>query len=570
MVEWNFIQGPAQSAPLSETKVENIGAPANFLESFKNVREGLLVSEESDISLSISSGYISIKEKIYYVNTTLSFGIGVLAVDTLYYMYVSPPTSGSVLTAIEFELSTTVPVYDNTYKYWYKTGTDTKRLMAKYYQASVTVIETSTDPDDGGFGFNSSYFSSGSSLIYMGCATGAYSYIAYIRFPSVSIDKTTIESDHLKLRPYSDSSYHSRIVIYGVAADNQAAPTDYASLFGLTETTAYINWEIAASGPTPGLVLTSPDLSVPLQEIIDRAGWASGNAIVLKIKDNSALADTYNAILNFDSLVNPGPTLTFIMGVDDEYSIINNIDLTSYWALSTSYPLTSESVVVYDPARQALKALEKSTDSSFVNPSDAAIPTELAVKDYIDSHLNNLTPHTYYRTPTSLLYRVQDIPLKSLTTAASWVTAGANSLGGWNLAGASTLEGQASIRSDWDGVSDLYLEIVFEVNIDNTGGSASDTVDIRVVFYYKGNSDTATKTQTVEVPTTVGASARYKQFRFLMPIDYDYSGNVVDKGDLISFYLNLETDTSEVDDIVINRLSLVYLTSHVAIEINDL
>ena len=207
---------------------------------------------------------------------------------------------------------------------------------------------------------------------------------------------------------------------------------------------------------------------------------------------------------------------------------------------------------------------------AYKNVRAGLIVTELAVSNYIKSHFYNYTPHNYYRTSASSFYRVHNVPLKSLTTAATWVSAGANSLGGWNLAGASTLEGQASVRSDWDGSSDLYLEVVFEVNIDNTGGSASDTVDIRVVFYYKGNSDTATKTQTVEVPTTVGASARYKQFRFLMPIDYDYSGNVVDKGDLISFYLNLETDTSEVDDIVINRLSLVYLTSHVAIEINDL
>lgn len=569
MEEWNFIQGPAQSAPLSETKVENIGAPANFLESFKNVREGLLVSEKDSDELYIASGYISIQEKIYYVNSTLTFSIGSLSVDTLYYMYVAPPSSGSILSASDFELSTTVPTYDNTYKYYYKTGTATKRLMAKYYQASLSVVETSTDSGDGSFGWASAYFNS-SALLYMGCATGAYAFITAFRFPSVGIDKKTVMSAYLNLRPHSDTSYYSRVRIYGVDADDQAAPTDYTTINALVETTAYVDWEITASGPTPGKVLTSPNLATVVQEIIDRAGWANGNAIVFKVKDNSSLADTFNGIYNFDNLTNPGPTLTILMGVDDEYSIINNIDLTSYWALSTSYPLTSESVVVYDPDRLALKAIEKSTDSTFASPTNNSISTSLAVKDYIDSHINSLIPHTYYRTPTSLIYRVQDIPLKSLTTVAAWVSAGANSLGGWNLAGASTLEGQASVRSDWDGVSDLYLEIVFEVNIDNTGGSSSDTVDIRVVFYYKGNSDTATKTQTVEVPTTVGASARYKQFRFLMPIDYDYSGNVVDKGDLISFYLNLETDTSEVDDIVINRLSLVYLTSHVAIEINDL
>jgi hypothetical protein len=71
------------------------------------------------------------------------------------------------------------------------------------------------------------------------------------------------------------------------------------------------------------------------------------------------------------------------------------------------------------------------------------------------------------------------------------------------------------------------------------------------------------------VATVIGASARYKQFKVVFPIDYDYASNVVEVNDLMSFRLNLETDTSEVDDIVLSDMSFSYLTTHVGIEDGD-
>jgi hypothetical protein len=107
------------------------------------------------------------------------------------------------------------------------------------------------------------------------------------------------------------------------------------------------------------------------------------------------------------------------------------------------------------------------------------------------------------------------------------------------------------------------------VNVDNSGGGAGDTVDLRLQVFYKGIGDTACKSQIVEVATVIGASARYKQFKVVFPIDYDYASNVVEVNDLMSFRLNLETDTSEVDDIVLSDMSVSYLTTHVGIEDGD-
>jgi hypothetical protein len=115
----------------------------------------------------------------------------------------------------------------------------------------------------------------------------------------------------------------------------------------------------------------------------------------------------------------------------------------------------------------------------------------------------------------------------------------------------------------------MKFECRFAVNVDNSGGGVGDTVDLRLQVFYKGIGDTACKSQIVEVATVIGQSPRYKQFKVTFPIDYDYASNVVEIGDIISFRLNLETDTSEVDDIVISDMSFSYLTTHVGIEDGD-
>jgi hypothetical protein len=178
------------------------------------------------------------------------------------------------------------------------------------------------------------------------------------------------------------------------------------------------------------------------------------------------------------------------------------------------------------------------------------------------------------RTTTSLYRRYYHLSLGSANPGASgatWVVASANTTGGWRLTNAAhLLRAQADVHSDWDGATDITVSVNFMVNIDNTGGGVADTVDLKLIAYYKGIGDVACKTQTVEVPTTVGQSAQYKQFKATFTINWDYALNVVEAGDVIAVVLNLETDTSEVDDIVITSMELYYPTTHVGIESGDI
>jgi hypothetical protein len=174
------------------------------------------------------------------------------------------------------------------------------------------------------------------------------------------------------------------------------------------------------------------------------------------------------------------------------------------------------------------------------------------------------------RTATAVRYRYYHIPLYSSDPGVSgpkFTAPTANTLGGWQLnAAGELLYLESDVHADWDAASDLKLEIKFECNVNNTGGGAGDTVDLKLVCYYKGNAETACKTQTVENAVTVGQSAQYKRFTTTFTIDYDAASNVVEVGDSISMILNLETDTSEVDDIIICDASFYYSTTHIGIE----
>ncbi len=181
-----------------------------------------------------------------------------------------------------------------------------------------------------------------------------------------------------------------------------------------------------------------------------------------------------------------------------------------------------------------------------------------------------ITIPTVLRSNKSVWHHEHDLFATSLDPGASGATRttpDSNTIGGWQLnASGETLYFEAHVETEWDASSDLIVNVWFEVNTDNAGGNSGDTVDLKLVVRYKGEGETVIKTQTVEVATTVGASAQYKQFKAVFTIDYDAGGNVIDSQDVLSFAINLETDTSEVDDIILNLMELRYATSRPSLE----
>ena len=165
-------------------------------------------------------------------------------------------------------------------------------------------------------------------------------------------------------------------------------------------------------------------------------------------------------------------------------------------------------------------------------------------------------------------YHMSPSKLNPGAGGATWINPGTDplTLGGYNITNSShILYLHADVHADWDAASNLKVEVHWRLN---DTGLNNDTVDLRLICYYGGEGETTLKTQTVEVPkTTTGVIST--QYTTTFTIDYDASGNVVEIDDQVSFLLNLETDTSEIDNIIVEGVSFYYNTKHIGIESTD-
>ena len=110
----------------------------------------------------------------------------------------------------------------------------------------------------------------------------AYDYASGLRFTSITVPAgATITAASVSLTADASQASPPPTTLSGQAADDAAdfASDDDTSFNARTRTTASVSWTPAAW--SSGTTYTSPDLASVLQEIVDRAGWSSGNAVVL-------------------------------------------------------------------------------------------------------------------------------------------------------------------------------------------------------------------------------------------------------------------------------------------------
>lgn len=109
-----------------------------------------------------------------------------------------------------------------------------------------------------------------------------FNYRSAARFVSVSIGNgETINTAAMTLRA---STTHSgtdcRTKLSCFDEDNASLPASSAAWNGASKTTAQTDWDIATVWSVDS-DYTSADFSASIQEIVDRGGWSSGNALVV-------------------------------------------------------------------------------------------------------------------------------------------------------------------------------------------------------------------------------------------------------------------------------------------------
>lgn len=131
-------------------------------------------------------------------------------------------------------------------------------------------------------------------LNHLGSAGGPGAATNYLRFPGVTIPRgSSIVSAVISFTAYNSvSSTSPNLTIKGDGADDSVAPTSVAEGSALVATVETVSWSGLSAWVTDQSYET-PDFSAVVQEITDRAGWESGNALGIIISDSDGSMGYY-------------------------------------------------------------------------------------------------------------------------------------------------------------------------------------------------------------------------------------------------------------------------------------
>lgn len=168
----------------------------------------------------------------------------------------------------------------------------------------------SVSADDGyTTGPPSSSYTNNIVVAYIGNAAGG-AYSLYQRWPNVTIPRgSTISAAAVTMRSESLASSTPHLVnISASAEDNAAAPTTYAGAIAKTPTTAVVAWNNLSTASSQ--YYATPDLATVIQEIVNRSGWSSGNAILLMYRDNGSTSGNTRQWSTADAVLALRPTIS--------------------------------------------------------------------------------------------------------------------------------------------------------------------------------------------------------------------------------------------------------------------
>lgn len=120
--------------------------------------------------------------------------------------------------------------------------------------------------------------------------TGTRAYGAFFRFTNVTIAKNSTISAATMNFTTTVGAGTPDVRMAMEAADNPAFPTTKADAEGRTITSSYGTY--ATAWPGAGR-RTSADFAGSVQEVVDRSGWASGQAMQHHWRDNKATGSNY-------------------------------------------------------------------------------------------------------------------------------------------------------------------------------------------------------------------------------------------------------------------------------------
>lgn len=173
------------------------------------------------------------------------------------------------------------------------------QICGQTYDASVAA-----GADDGYIRTGPDDFYNAANLVAGNWAGVLYDF--WCRFDGVTVPAgATIEDVYLTFQAWTEGGdgVGTKTNIYCEAADDPAAPANYGDADGRTRTTAFSAWD-DYDFPDNTNDYDTPSFVTALQEVIDRPGWASGQAIQVFVDDDGG-TNFYYSVRGMDQVPDP-------------------------------------------------------------------------------------------------------------------------------------------------------------------------------------------------------------------------------------------------------------------------
>ncbi|MFN8446528.1 MAG: PA14 domain-containing protein [Caldilineaceae bacterium] len=235
----------------------------------------------------------------------------------------------------------------------------------------------------------------GSDLELVNDPNGSFDQWVGVRFTNIDIPPgATILSATLEFSVDESGSDPTSVTIYGEATDNAATFTvDLGNISQRPRTTSAIQWGEIEPWSTIGASVQTPDLSIVLQEIVDRPGWQANNALALIISGSGRrTAVSYDGRdtaaprlhLAWQLVVPDTPTATVTLAPPTEtptatFTPTSTATPTATETDTTTPTITATAVVTESPtATLTATAIATQTSTATPTPSPTATMTSTA------------------------------------------------------------------------------------------------------------------------------------------------------------------------------------------------
>jgi len=172
-----------------------------------------------------------------------------------------------------------------------------------------------------------------------------------IRYQNVTVPKgSTINSASMgfRMNMTTFADHVTRLKVHGIDEDNTA---DFSSdPLGRAKTTANVDWDL--SGPFDVEDEASPpNVTAIIQEIVNRAGWGSGNSLGILVLEDGSTSDTFIGWYPWDDNPNKAPELVinYTAPPTTTTSTTSTSTSTSTTNTSSSSSSSSTTTMVPDP-----------------------------------------------------------------------------------------------------------------------------------------------------------------------------------------------------------------------------